>query len=344
MTSAQVSTAVERAMATHHVTGMAVAVINRAEIVYRGAFGARDVTQKTRLSDSTVMNAGSLAQAMIGYLVMQLVDTRTLNLDTPVSTYLAQPPEGYGAVASDARYARVTLRMLLDHTSGLSRHTTAGADTSLYFQFDPGMRYQYTSDGFDLVGIVVARATTQSLDALLQERVCKPFGMTHTSLAWTPTFASRAATGYDARGAAVTTSPVATARAGGPVYSTLDDMARFVRGILGDARLSLPARAELFKPQARIAHEASASATSSTASRVLSPRVSSGLGWGVFLSPYGPVFFQESSQDGWSSYIMAVDDAKTAVVFLSNSANGAHAALDLAMALTSQRPPSGTLH
>lgn len=323
LTPAQVASVVQRAMAAHHVTGLSVAVINRADIVYHATFGYRDAASKTPLTESTVMDGGTFAQAMIGYMVMQLVDKHILALDTPVSTYMDQALAGeYKAVAQDERYKRITIRMLLDHTSGLSNVPPLGRDSLVTIQFDPGTRYQYSNAGLNLLGLVVTHVTKRSLDDLLHERVFKPFGMTHTSLVWTNALGATVATGYDAQGHAIPLAKHTVAHVAGPVYTTPSDLTRFVLGVLGDAHLSPQARAEMFKPQIRVRSmsQFSTSPTEAT-TRDNKIRLSRALGWGVLWSPYGPTFFADGRDDGWSAYTVAFDDAKTAVVFISNSVN-----------------------
>ena len=113
---------VVRRMAEAHVPALAMAVIDHGEShTWRGS-AYRDVERRLPLTDTTVMYAASLTKAMFAHLVMQLVDEGVIALDTRIETYLPKPLpsyEKYAELAGDARWTRITPRMLLSHTSGL---------------------------------------------------------------------------------------------------------------------------------------------------------------------------------------------------------------------------------
>ena len=47
-----------------------------------------------------------------------------------------------------------------------------------------------------------------------------------------------------------------------------------------------------------------------------------GLGWGLLRSPYGPAYFKEAHDDGWENYMITFDGPRTALVVMTNSSNG----------------------
>ena len=79
----------------------------------------------------------------------------------------------------------------------------------------------------------------------------------------------------------------------------------------------------MLSPQIRIfsKHEfPSLSTEKTTANRTI--RLSYGLGWGLYSSPYGEVFFKEGHDEGWRHYAACFDKAKTAILIMTNSSNG----------------------
>jgi CubicO group peptidase (beta-lactamase class C family) len=48
-------------------------------------------------------------------------------------------------------------------------------------------------------------------------------------------------------------------------------------------------------------------------------RLSYGLGWGLYGTPYGKAFFKEGHDDGWRNYTVCFDDAKTGILIMTNS-------------------------
>ena len=75
---------VARLMAREDVKGMAVAVINRGEVVHVGAYGLANVAEQRPLRTDTVMYGASLTKAAFAYFVMQLVDEGRFDLDRPL--------------------------------------------------------------------------------------------------------------------------------------------------------------------------------------------------------------------------------------------------------------------
>jgi CubicO group peptidase (beta-lactamase class C family) len=317
---------VVRAMTKARVPALALAVIDHGEIVYMAGFGYRDVERRLPLTDTTVMYAASLTKAMFAHLVMQLVDEGTIALDAPIGSYLPKPLpqyEKYADLALDARWQRITPRMLLSHTSGLPNWRFINANGKLDLKFEPGAWYSYSGEGINLLQFVIEQHTGQDMDALMRRRVFDRFGMTRTSMTWQPSFESELAFGYDSAGQSVGHDKRSHARAAGSADTDLADMARFIQGVLRGDALSDSSRRAMLAPQIRIrtVHEFPAPSFDTT-SRDDAIRLSYGLGWGLFDSPHGPAFFKEGHDDvSWRNYMVAFDRTKSAIILLSSSAN-----------------------
>jgi CubicO group peptidase (beta-lactamase class C family) len=309
-----------------HVPALALAIINRGEVVYMGGFGYRDVERKLPLTDTTVMYAASLTKAMFAHLAMQLADDGVIALDTPVARYLPKPLpsyEKYADLAGDARWERITPRMLLSHTSGLPNWRFTSADEKLHFQFEPGAQFGYSGEGINLLQLVIEERTGKSVGDLMQSRVFDRFGMTRTSMTWRPSFQSELALGYDSAGTTVGHNHRSSVRAAGSADTDIADMARFVRGALRGDGLSDASRRAMWSPQIRIRtpHEFPTPSFDTT-SRDDAIRLSYGLGWGVFQSPRGPAYFKEGHDDvSWRNYMVVFGAPKSAIIMLSSSAN-----------------------
>jgi CubicO group peptidase (beta-lactamase class C family) len=315
-----------RAMNQAHVPGLAVAVIDRGEVAYMAGFGYRDVARKLPLTDTSVMYAASLTKAMFAHLVMQLVDDGAIDLDTPIGKYLPKPLpayEKYADLAGDARWERITPRMLLSHTSGLPNWRFFEPEEKLRIRSDPGTHFGYSGEGINLLHFVIEAHTGKLVGDMMQSRVFDRFGMTRTSMVWRESFSNDLAFGYDTAGVLVGHNKRSSARAAGSADTDLADMARFVRGVLRGDGLSAASRRTMWSPQVRIrtSHEFPTPVFDST-SRDDAIALSYALGWGTFQSPYGPAFFKEGHDDeSWRNYMVAFDEPKSAIILLSTSAN-----------------------
>jgi len=90
------------------------------------------------------MTAASLTKPAFATMVMHLVQERIIDLDKPVYEYLPKPLPDYPAykdLAGDQRYKQITMRMLLDHTSGFPnwRRFTDDKKLKIYFTLDHGL-------------------------------------------------------------------------------------------------------------------------------------------------------------------------------------------------------------
>ena len=314
------------AMRAASVPGVGVAVFQRGQIAYLKAYGRRDVDAKLPLTPDSVMTAASLTKPLFATVVMQLVDQGTLDLDAPIARYLPKPLPAYPAyadLAGDSRWRQITLRMLLDHTSGFPNWRRFTDDKKLHIFFAPGSRFAYSGEGIRLAQMVVESVTDQSLESLAAARIFELLGMTRTSMTWQPRFASDYANGYDEKGKSLGPQKRTAADAAGGMQTTLRDYARFVETVLSREIPSPKARAIMLTPQIAIhsTHEfPSLSTDTTTANDAI--HLSYGLGWGLYSSPYGTAFFKEGNDDGWRHYVVAFDKTGRGILIMTNSSNG----------------------
>jgi CubicO group peptidase (beta-lactamase class C family) len=321
---AWIDTTVTRLMAATHVTGAGIAIVNDGRIVFLKAYGARSPGRP--LTPSSVMTAASLTKSAFATLVMQLVQERVIDLDTPIQRYLPKPlPEypAYRDLASDPRYRLLTMRMLLSHTSGFPNWRRFMPDTTLRIYFTPGSRFAYSGEGIVLAQLVVETVTRQSANDLMAARIFRPLGMTRTSLVSEPSFEDDHAVGFDEQGAAMPLEHREHANAAGSMQTTLHDYARFVSAVLNGELLSGTTTEIMLRPQIAIrsTHEFPSLAPETTsANRAI--RLSYGLGWGLYASPFGEAFFKEGHDNGWRHYVVCFVKPKSGMLIMTNSNNG----------------------
>jgi CubicO group peptidase (beta-lactamase class C family) len=187
ITAREIDATVTRLMKAADIPGVGIAIFNQGKIAYLKTYGERDKEKNLQLTVDSVMYAASFSKVAFAYLAMQLVDEGTLNLDKPIYQYLQKPlPEypNYSDLASDARYKRITARMLLSHTGGFANFRWIEDDRKLRIHFEPGSRFAYSGEGIDLLQLVVETITKRPLDELMQQRVFQPLGMTRTGMLW----------------------------------------------------------------------------------------------------------------------------------------------------------------
>ena len=326
ITPSEIDETVSRLMHAAKVTGAGITILNGGKIVYLKTYGFRDLRKSSPLTPDSVMSAASFTKVAFAYLVLQLVEEGIFALDKPVYQYLPKPlPEysHYSDLDGDARYKKITTRMLLDHTSGFPNWRRFNDDKKLHIHFEPGSRFAYSGEGIALLQLIVETVTKRPLADLMRERVFQPLAMTRTSMVWSWRFEGDHANGYDEQENSLGPQRRWKADSAGSMLTTPADFALFVQAILEGQRLRKESRELMLSPQIQILskHEFPPLSTETTDEN--KPiRLSYGLAWGLYWTPYGKAFFKEGHDDGWRNYTVCFDDAQIGMVIMTNSSNG----------------------
>jgi len=323
---ASIDSTVNQLMQAAHVTGAGVAIFHNRRIAYLKTYGLRDTEHNLPLTPDSVMTAASLSKAAFSVLVMNLVRDKILNLNKPISQYLPKPlPEypQYADLSGDPRWQKLTLRILLSHTSGFPNWRAFEDDHKLHIHFEPGSRYAYSGEGIALAQFVVETVTGKSLTDLMQDRIFTPLHMTRTSMIWQPQFESDFANGYDEYGRSLGPEKRSKPNAAGSMQTTLHDYATFLSDVMRSKPLGIPATGQLFNRQIAIhsAHQFP-SLNEETSPADDSIGLSYGLGWGLYFSPYGKAFFKEGHDEGWRHLALCFRQNGDGILILTNSSNG----------------------
>lgn len=236
----------------------AIVVLDRRghRTVYRAGLAVID---PRRPSTNDHMRIASVAKAFSGAVALRLVDRGTLHLDDTIASRLPQLPAAWGAV---------TLRELLQHTSGLPDYSSAASFVNLVREdprrrfdsrrllsfvadrpllFAPGTRYQYSNSDNIAVALMAEAATGRRYEDLLKSLVTDRLGLRHTSLPSGFELPRPFLHGYvvpptGAPEDVSTALGASGAWASGGIVSTPNDLDTFIRAYAGPALLSRSTR------------------------------------------------------------------------------------------------------
>lgn len=255
------------------VSGIYAVIARHGHIGYERTFGRMDLARGTPMRPDAIFRIYSMTKPVIAAGVLRLVDQGRLDLDDPVSKYIPSfaNVQVFAGGTADQPVLRapdtpVTVRQLLNHTSGLAYGLTPGPVDTIFARaqlydadrtleefadslagipllFTPGTQWSYGS-GLDVAGRVIEVASGQPLDRFLDEQLFQPLGMRDTGFRIRPETRSRLATVY-APGPDGTLEPVRGDRlmamfepgarffwGSGGLLSTPDDMLRFTQMLL----------------------------------------------------------------------------------------------------------------
>lgn len=314
---------VRRLMALEDVTGLALAIIDQAEVRQVATFGLRNVEQQLPLEIDTVMYGASLTKSAFAYFVLQLVDEGRLSLETPLEQLLPQPLPSYEAYADlvdDPRWKLLTPRMVLNHATGFANFRWLEDDKKLRFHFEPGQRYAYSGEAMNLLQMVIEVHLGLDLGPALQKQLFDRVGLTRTSLTWRDDFAANFAETYGDAGQLVAHSRRSRARAAGSMDTTIADQAKLWAAVLRGDLLSAAARAELIRPRVKIA-SARQFPTFRDATDPRGPALQFASATGVltFVGAQGTTWFKGGHDDGTANLVVCIEQSRRCVVVLSNS-------------------------
>ncbi|HET7093437.1 MAG TPA: serine hydrolase domain-containing protein, partial [Thermomicrobiales bacterium] len=184
-------------MARHGSPGVALAITDRDNVLFRREYGYANFDAKTPVSPATQFEFGSIGKAFTTVCLLQLVEEGKIDLHAPVTTYLP-----WFAVQSE--HAPITCHDLLTHTSGL----IAGSDFALDAAYEvyalreigvsgpPGAAFLYSNVGYKALGLVLEAVTGKPYRTIVRERIFDPLGMTDAADAITSAGRPMLATGY----------------------------------------------------------------------------------------------------------------------------------------------------
>jgi CubicO group peptidase (beta-lactamase class C family) len=322
----KIDSTVTQLMQSARVTGVGIAIFHNGSIAYLKAYGLRDTEKNLPLTPDSVMTAASLSKAAFATMVMRIVQQRRIDLDKPIGEYLPKPLPDYPRytdLRGDEQWQKLTLRILLSHTSGFPNWRAFEEDRKLHIHFDPGTRFAYSGEGIDLAQLVVETVTGKSIAALMKTELYTPLQMTRTSMVWEPRFESDFANAYDEYGRSLGPERRTIPDAAGSMQTTLHDYATFLSALLRGRPLGTRTTGLLFNRQIAIhsAHQfPSLNQETSTANDAI--RLSYGIGWGIYSSPYGKAFFKEGHGEGWRHLALCFRQNRSGILIMTNSSNG----------------------
>ena len=315
-----------------HVTGAQVAVLDRGQLVWSGAFGMRRLDPPLPMDRDTTTWAASITKSVFATYVMQLVERGEFSLDTPLAAQLPKPLDTYeeyresaSTLVKDPAWPTVTPRMLLAHTSGLHNFAFLEPDKKMHLQFKPGTKYRYSGEGINLVQLTIEQQKGRPLDQLLQEAFFTPLGMTRTGIIYRTEFAGNVADRFNADGTFHAQTKRFPARAAGSMTTSADDLARFASALFAGRILKPATQKAMLTPflQIRTLHQFADKANEPEGREAAAVGLAYGAGWGLLTKTrFGPAFFKEGHGDGAQNYMICFERRQACMILLTNSDNG----------------------
>lgn len=244
-----VETAVTAAATYGGAVSIQYALWQDGQITDTGAQGVYSKTENRALTEDILYGVGSVSKIYTTVAVMQLAEDGKVDLDAPVTRYL---PDFQMA---DSRYRDITVRMLLNHSSGIMGTGLAGAilfggaDGSAADALledlagqrliaDPGAYSVYCNDGFTLAELVVEAVSGMDFMDYVRANILEPIGLESTFAPGDDFDTARLAKTYSGTGTDALPQDSLIAVGAGGLYATASDLAAFGGALTGTDLLS----------------------------------------------------------------------------------------------------------
>jgi len=265
-----------------------------------------------KVTTNTIFEAASLSKCVFAYMVLRLYDRGIINLDTPLVTYTGAYERFDPA---DPRYAKITARMVLRHTTGLPNW---GNDKVAKLIFTPDSTFSYSGEGFQYLQRAVEKRTGKSLNENARQEVFIPLGMANSSYTWTDKFDTLAAFGD---------SPDAVnghkeEKAAASLLTCAHDYAIFLRALMAGTGLKAETHRMMFEKQ-------SAGIWFHHRVTEANQHIWWGLGIGLQENETGQWIWQWGDNGDFKGFCIANPRKKEALVYFTYSKWGLHITTDI---------------
>jgi D-alanyl-D-alanine carboxypeptidase len=194
-------------MAENGIPGAVIGVWVPGEGSWVEAKGLADVDAEQAMDIADKVRIGSITKTFLATVILQLVDEGRVSLDDPLQDYAPEVPGS----------EEITMRMLLDHTSGLFDYTSdegfqeaLDAEPLTKWQpqelvdfaishepyFAPGQGWQYSNTNYILLGMIVEQVTGNQVGDEMRTRIYERLGLSNTSFPEGPEMSGRYSHGY----------------------------------------------------------------------------------------------------------------------------------------------------
>lgn len=189
-------------MQAQGLPGITVTIAKNGAVLYSHGYGYANLSTCQPVQPATEFQIGSVTKQFTAAAILQLQNAGSLNIDNTVLTYLPTYPFD----------PRITVRMLLNNTSGLadymtfpasaswwangvSQTTVIGQITQAPLLFSPGSAFSYSNSNYFILGAIIEAVSSVSYPNYMATNIFQPLGLAHTSYLQPSTSASPYVTG-----------------------------------------------------------------------------------------------------------------------------------------------------
>lgn len=308
-----IDSVVQAEMKQQHIVGMSVGIIQHGKVVIAKGYGIANLEQGISASTESVYKIGSVSKQLVATAIMLLIQEDKLALTDTLPQFFKGAPTSWN---------KITIRQLLNHTSGLPRESPAvnnmreqpdsvvikGAYKSKLL-FEPGTDWRYCNLGYFMLADIIRQRSRQSFANFMQDQVFTKYNLLHTRTTTFSDVVKNRVAGYIYKkgdGIYNATNYLAL-RPSGAFLSSVNDLLRWEMLIQNNQLLSKRNWEQLWNDKVRI----------SNAGQV--PIEYYGYGWEVSEYKRLRIIHHGGTLPGFTSSYFRFIDSNTAIIVLTNA-------------------------
>jgi CubicO group peptidase (beta-lactamase class C family) len=282
-----------------------ILVAEQGRIIYERGFGKADIKNNIAFTPNTPVYLASLTKQFTAMAIMMLAEQRGLSYGDSLSKYFPEFP---------SYAANITIRNLLNHTSGIADYVGLGLEhpgltnkdvlSALTRQealrFPPGEKFEYSNSNYVLLALIVEKATAQPYKLFLQNKIFVPLGMQHTFVYDGSRQKTVRAVGYNRFGD-VSDYDLLTYGEGG-IYSTVADLFKWDQALYTERLVKRSTLDEAFT-RGKLNDGSSANY---------------GFGWAIVDFNGETIYAHAGRYGGFNTYIKRFPKERATIIFLTN--------------------------
>ncbi|MFT5871382.1 MAG: CubicO group peptidase (beta-lactamase class C family) [Clostridium sp.] len=285
-----------------------VYVTKNDSIILDKAYGKADFEKEISNTAQTKFDLASLTKQFTSLSVMQLQEKKLLNVNDKIDKYLPLFPHGN----------EITIHQLLTHTSGLPEHPDKfdirkfrpsnkinkvdAKKMEVTLAFTPGSSFSYSNTGYILLGYIIEKTSTKTLDAYFAENIFKPLDMKNTGFQNKNSFIDNLAVGYlsnkkDKAETSWSETNVGVVRGSSGLCSTVEDLIKWDKALTNKKLINKESYDKMYTPYEN----------------------NYGYGWYVYKDSNDKYSYEHYGVgSGYRSYILRNVQANTTAIILNN--------------------------
>lgn len=303
----------------HKAVGVVAGISEGDSILWKSAYGHMDLKNDKKANTKMRTRIASIAKPMTAIAVMQLYEKGLIKLDDPIQTYIKE--------FANLDTKGITIRQLLNHTSGIKAYATKKEaktsknyntltkamnvfiNRSLYNK--PGKEYHYSTYNYVVLGVLTERVSGERFEDYMKKNIWEKAFMNHTG-------AEKYGEIYDNKTKLYTKNKKGKIKKvekennlsnripGGGFYSTIEDILKFGQAVLNNTLI----KQETLKMMLQ----------DNDLRKEGNPY---GIGWFMYGGKPNPetVFGHSGGQTGASSQLLIIPEQEKVIVVLANTSN-----------------------